>query len=191
MQPNNKFLVTSLLRVFGWFLRFHPYMHLFSWRITFFVTLYTRYTHAHHVPHMHWTRGKLSMGWNGEAQMPCCPPPIPPMGQRGEQSELLRVESSPVTVILSSFIFLLSCQPSSISLDSFSTLQSSSVLWVHRDSTMNDTCQKGIQSMRSVTLRVRQSCFTLCVYSASLVPWCDSFVASTVADTNTVNQMSN
>ena len=51
MQPNNKFLVTSLLRVFGWFLRFHPYMHLFSWRKTFFMTLYTRYTHAHHVPH--------------------------------------------------------------------------------------------------------------------------------------------
>ena len=47
----------------------------------------TRYTHVHHVPHAEHVES--SIGQNGDAQstvetMPCCPLPIPFMGQRAK-----------------------------------------------------------------------------------------------------------
>ena len=76
---------------------------------------FTRFLHAHHVPHAEYIESCwlprsshsswVTLLWSLPTAMLCCPLPIPFMGQRAKRIiHMLTRKSSPVTVILSSFV---------------------------------------------------------------------------------------
>ena len=93
----------------------------------------TRYTHTHHVPHAeHMFTGQQAKWIIGFCTaMPCCPLPISFTGQQAKWiSQVLMCKSSPVPCY-PVFHPLVKQLPSFISLDSFSSLPSPSILRDH------------------------------------------------------------